>query len=92
MSQRNIRATASQETESASAGMPVRLAFMCALFAGCVLVLVWRLYTFQIRDVERYQRLASEERRTEIPIIPRRGALLDTNGNPLSVKIGRAHV
>jgi cell division protein FtsI/penicillin-binding protein 2 len=60
---------------------------MCALFAGCVVVLLWRLYSFQIRDTERYHRLASEERRAQIPIIPRRGALLDANGNPLAVSV-----
>jgi cell division protein FtsI/penicillin-binding protein 2 len=60
---------------------------ICALFAGCGLVLVWRLYTLQIRDAAHYQELASEERRAEIPIVPRRGALLDTTGNPLAVSV-----
>ncbi len=69
------------------AGTFVRLALVCALFGGFALVLLWRLYTFQIRDVSRYQNLASEERRAEIPIIPRRGALLDTNGNQLAVSV-----
>ncbi len=68
-------------------GPLIRLALVCALFAGFALVLVWRLYTFQIRDVARYQGMATEERRAEIPIIPRRGALLDTNGNPLAVSV-----
>jgi cell division protein FtsI/penicillin-binding protein 2 len=87
MSQRSVRGSARQETPTESTGMPVRLALMCALFAGCVLVLLWRLYSFQIRDTERYHRLANEERRAQIPIIPRRGALLDTNGNPLAVSV-----
>jgi cell division protein FtsI/penicillin-binding protein 2 len=65
----------------------VRLAFLCALFAGCALVLVYRLYTFQVLDSNRYQQLADDERHAQIPIIPSRGALLDTNGNPLAVSV-----
>ena len=71
----------------AGVGPEARLALICALFAGCGLVLVWRLYTLQIRDAAHYQELASQERRAEIPIVPRRGALLDTTGNPLAVSV-----
>jgi cell division protein FtsI/penicillin-binding protein 2 len=65
----------------------VRMALICALFAGCGLVLVWRLYTFQVVDTTHYQQLADDERHAQIPIIPSRGALLDTNGNPLAVSV-----
>src|SRR5919197_5630512 len=68
-------------------GPQARLALICALFAGCGLVLAWRLFTLQVRDAAHYQQLANEERRAEIPIIPRRGALLDTSGNPLAVSV-----
>jgi cell division protein FtsI/penicillin-binding protein 2 len=65
----------------------IRLAGVCALFLGCLFVLVWRLYTFQVRDSAHYQQLADDERRAEIPIVPQRGALLDTNGNPLAISV-----
>src|SRR5919202_4936095 len=65
----------------------VRMSLICALFAGCGLVLVWRLYTFQVVDTTHYQQLANDERHAQIPIIPSRGALLDTNGNPLAVSV-----
>lgn len=68
-------------------GALVRLSFICALFAGCSLVLLWRLYTFQLRDVDRYRQLASEERRAQIPIIPKRGSLLDAEGRPIAVSV-----
>jgi cell division protein FtsI/penicillin-binding protein 2 len=71
----------------AGVGPQARLALICALFAGCGLVLVWRLWTLQIVDAAHYQQLATEERRAEIPIVPRRGALLDTTGNPLAVSV-----
>src|SRR5438132_1924794 len=65
----------------------IRLALMCALFAGCALVVVWRLATFQLVDAAHYRQLANDERHAEIPIIPSRGALLDTNGSPLAVSV-----
>jgi cell division protein FtsI/penicillin-binding protein 2 len=73
------------------AGSPLagqaRLALICALFGGCALVLVWRLSTFQVMDTAHYQQLADAERHAEIPIIPSRGALLDTTGSPLAVTV-----
>lgn len=66
---------------------PVRLALIGAFFLLAASVLVWRLFEFQLRDTGRYQRLALEERQAEIPIIPRRGALLDVNGHPLAVSV-----
>jgi cell division protein FtsI/penicillin-binding protein 2 len=65
----------------------IRLALVCALFGGCAVVLVWRLFTFQVLDTDRYQQLAEDERHAEIPIIPTRGSLLDTNGAPLAVSV-----
>src|SRR5712692_3448170 len=63
------------------------MALLCALFVGCTLVLVYRLYTFQVLDSTHYQQLADEERHAEIPIISNRGALLDTRGTPLAVSV-----
>jgi cell division protein FtsI/penicillin-binding protein 2 len=63
------------------------MALICALFVGCAIVLVWRLYTFQVLDTTRYQQLADDERHAQIPIIPSRGALLDANGHPLAVSV-----
>src|SRR5437879_5397168 len=65
----------------------VRMALVCALFVGCAAVLVWRLYTFQVMDTARFQQMADEERHAQIPIIPSRGTLFDTNGNPLAVSV-----
>ncbi|HLZ28067.1 MAG TPA: penicillin-binding protein 2 [Chloroflexota bacterium] len=65
----------------------IRLGLICALFVGCTLVLVWRLYAFQVLDSTHYQQLADAERHAEIPIIPIRGALLDTTGAPLAVSV-----
>ena len=63
------------------------MALICAMFVGCGVVLVWRLYTLQVLDTTRYQQPADDERHAQIPIAPSRGALLDTNGNPLVVSV-----
>jgi cell division protein FtsI/penicillin-binding protein 2 len=63
------------------------MGLICALFVGCVLVLVWRLYTFQVLDGAHYQQLGDAERHAEIPILPVRGALIDTTGSPLAVSV-----
>lgn len=81
-----VAAQLTQPTRSVHQGQ-VRLALICAMFVGCGLVLVWRLYTFQVVDAVRYQRLADDERHAQIPIVSSRGALLDTNGNPLAVSV-----
>ncbi len=74
-------------TRSAPQAGQIRLALICAMFAGCVLVLVWRLYTFQVMDASWYQQMAQQERDAEIPIVPTRGTLLDTNGSPLAISV-----
>ncbi|HEY3059629.1 MAG TPA: penicillin-binding protein 2 [Chloroflexota bacterium] len=72
---------------TSAASSQARLALVCALFAGCAVVLVWRLYTLQVRDAVHYQQLGDDERRAAIPIAAKRGALLDTNGYPLAVSV-----
>lgn len=64
-----------------------RLAVLAALFLGCGLLLAVRLYVFQVVEHERYRALAAESHRFHIPVIPKRGALLDRNGNPLAVSV-----
>ncbi len=63
------------------------MGLICAFFVGCALVVVWRLYTFQVLDGAHYQQLADAERHAEIPLIPIRGALIDTTGSPLAVSV-----
>jgi cell division protein FtsI/penicillin-binding protein 2 len=50
-------------------------------------VLIWRLFTLQVRDALHYQQLGDDERRASIPIVAKRGALLDTNGYPLAISV-----
>jgi cell division protein FtsI/penicillin-binding protein 2 len=63
------------------------MAMICALFVGCTLVLMWRLFAFQVLDTTHYQQLANAERHAEIPIHSSRGALLDSSGRPLAVSV-----
>lgn len=70
-----------------SRAVRTRLALVCALFIGCAVVLVLRLYSLQVLEAEHYQKLGDAERHAEIPIVAKRGALLDTSGNPLAVTV-----
>jgi cell division protein FtsI/penicillin-binding protein 2 len=67
--------------------VPLRLGTICAVLAGAALVLVFRLFTFQIAEVDKYRTLAMDERSAKLPIPARRGGLLDTNGHPIAVSV-----
>jgi len=84
--QHTLRKPTRAPTHAPLAGQ-IRLGLICTFFVGCALVVVWRLYTFQVLDSTRYQKLADAERRAEIPLIPIRGALLDTNAKPLALSV-----
>jgi cell division protein FtsI/penicillin-binding protein 2 len=68
-------------------GSQTRLLLLAALFLGVGLLLLVRLYVFQVVEHERYRALAAESHRQRIPVIPKRGALLDRRGNPLAVGV-----
>src|SRR6266540_5304662 len=54
------------------------------IFAGLI---VQKLFWYQVADHQRFAALANEEHQQRRPIIPRRGALLDTNGHPLALSV-----
>ena len=64
-----------------------RLYLLGALFLGCAFVLVYRLYSYQFVQHEYYSRLASQEHRETITVVPKRGSLVDANGNPLALSV-----
>ncbi|MDP8925162.1 MAG: penicillin-binding protein 2 [Chloroflexota bacterium] len=70
-----------------TASTRARLYLLGALFLGCAFVLVYRLYSYQVIQHEYYRRLANQEHRETITVIPRRGSLLDANGNPLALSV-----
>jgi len=64
-----------------------RLMMLCVLFAACAVVLLYRAYSYQVLEYQRFHDLASEEHRLKKEIVPRRGDVLDRNGNPLAVSV-----
>src|SRR3954454_14476487 len=54
------------------------------IFAGLI---VQKLFWYQVADHQRFAALANEEHQQRRPIVPRRGALLDTNGHPLALSV-----
>ena len=55
-----------QRSRSSAQAAQIRMALICAMFVGCGVVLVWRLYTLQVLDTTRYQQLADDERHAQI--------------------------
>ncbi|MFN8523070.1 MAG: penicillin-binding protein 2 [Chloroflexota bacterium] len=65
----------------------VRMYLLGATFAVCGIFLIYRLFTFQVREHESYSRLASNAHRETITVPAQRGALLDTNGYALAISV-----
>jgi len=63
------------------------MALLGALFLGCTFVLVYRLYTFQWLERDKYSEAASEAHQRTIQVPARRGSMYDANGNPLVVTV-----
>lgn len=64
-----------------------RISLIVGFFALGGLLLVARLFIFQVRDSAHYRQLAAQERDVTIPIPARRGALLDRGGHPLAESV-----
>ncbi|MCL4544934.1 MAG: penicillin-binding protein 2 [Chloroflexi bacterium] len=64
-----------------------RLALLSAIFAASAIGLLYRVYTYQVVDYQRYQSLAQDEHDFKKEIVPRRGDILDRTGNPLAVSV-----
>src|SRR5215213_3984662 len=79
--------TATNTLTMESPGGRARLLVLAALFIGCGMVLAWRLYEVQVLEYDRYRAMATEEHRRTIPIVPKRGALLDRDGHPLALSV-----
>ncbi len=64
-----------------------RLMTLCVVFAACAVGLVYRTYTYQVVEYQRFASLASEEHRLVEKIVPKRGDILDRNGHPLAISV-----
>lgn len=64
-----------------------RLLTLSVLFAGCTLVLLYRLVVLQYVEHPQYLMLAREAHEHVHPIHAKRGALLDRNGHPLAMTV-----
>jgi cell division protein FtsI/penicillin-binding protein 2 len=60
---------------------------LCTVFAACAIFLLYRTYCLQIVEYQYFRQLASEEHRFQQTIVPRRGDILDRNGNPLAITV-----
>jgi cell division protein FtsI/penicillin-binding protein 2 len=60
---------------------------LCVLFAGLAVLLLYRTYSYQVVEYQRFRDLASEEHTLKKEIVPRRGDILDRDGNPLAISV-----
>ena len=61
-----------------------RLVIAFCIFAFAAAVVIGRLALYQIRDHEYYQNLVLDQITVSADVNPKRGDILDTNGNPLA--------
>ena len=64
-----------------------RLITLCVLFGGFAALLLYRTYSYQVVQYQRFHDLANQEHQFKKEIMPRRGDILDRNGNPLAVTV-----
>jgi cell division protein FtsI/penicillin-binding protein 2 len=75
-------------TASRDARAPAwRVWVLAVAFATCAVLVVSRLYSFQIVDHERFRGLADDEQVQDQIIHPKRGALLDGGRRPLAISV-----
>lgn len=64
-----------------------RLLTLCVIFGSCALFLLYRTYNHQVVLHDWYTAQADDEHFFKKEIVPRRGDILDRNGNPLAVSV-----
>jgi cell division protein FtsI/penicillin-binding protein 2 len=59
---------------------------VCVLFL-CFVTVVARMFQLQVLRKDQLYKLASRQHEIEIPLVPKRGAIMDRKGNDLAVSI-----
>ena len=64
-----------------------RLMTLCVVFAACAVLLLYRSYSYQVVQYQRFSELASQEHQFQQEIVPKRGDILDRTGYPLAISV-----
>ncbi len=62
------------------------------VFAAGYAAVVYRLYTLQIRDHERYRKMAEKQQMRTVKIVPKRGTIYDTKMRELAISVDAVSV
>ena len=64
-----------------------RFVFLWCVILIALLIISGRLVQLQVVDAAAYAELATEQRRRDVPLPPRRGTIFDREGEPLAVSV-----
>jgi cell division protein FtsI (penicillin-binding protein 3) len=65
----------------------VRIIFLAALLFFCFMLIVGRLFQFQVLKKEQLYEMAARQQHVQVPLVPKRGTIYDRKGNELAVSI-----
>ena len=65
----------------------VRIVFLSFLLFICFLLVMGRMFQLQVLKKEQLYKLAAQQQHVQIPLVPKRGTVYDSNGDELAVSI-----
>jgi cell division protein FtsI (penicillin-binding protein 3) len=65
----------------------IRIIFLSCLLFFCFALILGRMFQLQVLKKEQLYKLAAQQQRVQIPLVPKRGTVYDGNGNELAVSI-----
>jgi cell division protein FtsI (penicillin-binding protein 3) len=65
----------------------VRIVFLSFLLFICFLLVMGRMFQLQVLKKEQLYKLAEQQQHVQIPLVPKRGTVYDSNGDELAVSI-----
>ncbi len=65
----------------------VRIVFLSCLLLICFVLVTGRMFQLQVLKKEQLYKLAAQQQHVQIPLVPKRGTVYDSNGDELAVSI-----
>ena len=65
----------------------VRIVFLSCLLFVCFVFVMGRMFQLQVLKKEQLYKLAAQQQHVQIPLVPKRGTVYDSNGDELAVSI-----
>ena len=65
----------------------VRIVFLACLLLVCFVLVIGRMFQLQVLKKEQLYKLAAQQQYVQIPLVPKRGTVYDSNGDELAASI-----